>query len=138
MELFKKEENIIKTFAVFKRWEEKYEYIIELGRELPELSPQYKTSNQLIQGCQAKVWLNADIKNNLLIFYADSDALIPKGIAAVMIKIYSGSPPIEILQSKGLFISKIGFQEFLSPIRANGLLLMFKKIKIYAITFLNQ
>lgn len=135
MELLKKEDNIIKIFSLFKRWEEKYEYIINLGRELPQISNEYKTSNQLIQGCQSRVWLHTEKKDNFLFFYADSDALIPKGIAALIIKIYSGSRPIDILQSKGRFISTIGFQEFLSPIRANGILLMLKKIKLYAITY---
>lgn len=135
MKLLKKEYNIIKKFSILNGWEEKYEYIINLGRELPIYSNKYKTENQLIRGCQSKVWLHADIKNNFLIFNADSDALIPKGIAALMIKIYSESTPIEIIQSKAIFISKIGFQEFLSPIRANGILLMYKQIKLYAIAF---
>lgn len=135
MELLQKEYNIIKTFSIFTTWEEKYEYLIQLGKELPPIDNKYKTTNQLIQGCQSQVWLYAEIKNNLLIFYADSDALIPKGIVALIIQIYSGSPPIEIIKSKGIFISKIGLQDFLSPIRANGILLMLQKIKLYAINY---
>lgn len=137
MELLKKEYNIIKIFSILNTWEEKYEYLIQLGKELPSIDNKYKTTNQLIQGCQSKVWLYAEKKDNLLIFYADSDALIPKGIVALMIQIYSGSSPMEILQSKGIFISKIGLQDFLSPIRANAILLMLQKIKIYAMNYLN-
>lgn len=135
MELSKKEYNIINTFSNFNGWEEKYEYLINLGKELPKIPNEYKTENKLIKGCQSKVWLNADIKNNFLILNADSDALIPKGIAALMIKIYSGTSPMEIINSQAIFITEIGFKEFLSPIRANGILLMIKQIKLYAIAF---
>lgn len=135
MELLKKEYNIIQSFSILNGWEEKYEYLITLGKELPQFSDKYKTVNNLIRGCQSQVWLYAYIKNNFLILNADSDALIPKGIAALMIKIYSEVSPIEVIKSNPLFISKIGFQEFLSPIRANGILLMYKQIKLYAIAF---
>lgn len=138
MELSKKEYNIINTFSNFNGWEEKYEYLINLGKELPKIPNKYKTENKLIKGCQSKVWLNADIKNNFLILNADSDALIPKGIAALMIKIYSGTSPMEIINSQAIFITEIGFKEFLSPIRANGILLMIKQIKLYAIAFVKK
>lgn len=138
MELSTKEYNIINTFSTFHGWEEKYEYLITLGRDLPKIPNKYKTENRLIKGCQSKVWLHADIKNKFLILHADSDALIPKGIAALMIKIYSGASPIEVINSKAIFISEIGFKEFLSPIRANGILLMMKQIKLYAIAFVKK
>lgn len=138
MELSKKEYNIIKKFSILNGWEEKYEYLINLGQKLPKIPKKYKTEDKLIKGCQSNVWLHAYIKNNFLILNADSDALIPKGIAALMIKIYSNVSPIEIIKYQAKFISEIGLQEFLSPIRANGILLMYNKIQFYAFYFIKN
>ncbi|WP_185859810.1 SufE family protein [Blattabacterium cuenoti] len=135
MTLQDREERIKKEFSFLKNWEEKYEYLIELGRKLPKKSDKFRSEDKLIYGCQSKVWLDAKLKEKLVFFDADSDALLPKGMAALMISVYSGRSPFEIVSAKANFISEIGFQTFLSPIRANGILLFLKKIKLYAIAF---
>ncbi|WP_185881825.1 SufE family protein [Blattabacterium cuenoti] len=135
MTLQDREERIKKEFSFLKNWEEKYEYLIDLGRKLPKKSDKFRSEDKLIYGCQSKVWLDAKLKDKLVFFDADSDALLPKGMAALMINVYSGHYPFEIVSSKANFISEIGFQTFLSPIRANGMLLFLKKIKLYAIAF---
>ncbi|WP_185853255.1 SufE family protein [Blattabacterium cuenoti] len=135
MTLHKKEEIIKKKFHLLKNWEEKYEYLIDLGKKLPKKSDEFRSDEKLIHGCQSKVWLNAELKGSRIFFDADGDALLPRGMAALMIRVYSGLYPFEIIYSNANFIYEIGFQTFLSPIRANGMLLFLKKIKFYAIAF---
>ncbi|AFJ90940.1 SufE family protein [Blattabacterium sp. (Blaberus giganteus)] len=135
MTLHKKEEIIKKEFKILKNWEEKYEYLIDLGKKLSKKSPEFRSKDKLIHGCQSKVWLEAKFNGSRIFFEADSDALLPKGMAALMIRVYSGLFPFEIISSNVNFIYEIGFQTFLSPIRANGMLLFLKKIKFYAIAF---
>ncbi|WGH27234.1 MAG: SufE family protein [Candidatus Bostrichicola ureolyticus] len=135
MTLQKIEIEIIKEFEQLNNWEQKYEHLIELGKQLPKMSNQYKNVNTLIKNCQSKVWINAQLFNNIIIYKADSDALIPKGIAALMLRLYSGRHPKEIINSNNFIFSKIGFDTFLSTIRANGMLAMYKTIKLYAIAF---
>lgn len=113
-------------------WEAKYNYIIEMGKSLPTLPDTYKTDEYLIKGCQSRVWLKAEKENGLLKFYADSDALIPKGIIALLLKLVNSQPPEEITKYNFDIINKIGLQEHLSPTRANGLVSMIKYIKQYA------
>ncbi|WP_185864390.1 SufE family protein [Blattabacterium cuenoti] len=136
MTLQKREEIIKKEFEVLNNWEEKYEYLIDLGRKLPKKPKEFRTDDKLINGCQSKVWLEAKLKNDFRIsFDADSDALLPRGMVAIIIRLYSELFPFEIIYSNTNLISQIGFQTFLSPIRANGILLFIKKIKFYAIAF---
>ncbi|AWU39689.1 SufE family protein [Blattabacterium punctulatus] len=135
MTLQNKEEKIKKEFLLLKNWEEKYEYIIDLGKNLPKKSNIFRSEDKLIHGCQSNIWLEAKLKGVRIFFDADSDALLPRGMAAIMIRIYSGHFPFEIISYKANFISEIGFRTFLSPIRANGILLFLKKIKFYAIAF---
>ncbi|WP_185859223.1 SufE family protein [Blattabacterium cuenoti] len=133
MTLHKKEEIIKKEFHILKNWEEKYEYLIDLGKELPKQPDEFRSDEKLIHGCQSKIWLDAKLKGSRIFFDADGDALLPRGMASLMIRVYSGLFPFEIIYSNTNFIYEIGFQTFLSPIRANGMLLFLKKIKIYAI-----
>ncbi|WP_185865935.1 SufE family protein [Blattabacterium cuenoti] len=134
MNLYKKEEIIKKEFHLLKNWEEKYEYLIDLGKKLPKKPDEFRSDEKLIYGCQSKVWLDAELKGSRIFFDADGDALLPRGMAALMVRVYSGLFPFEIIYSNTTnFIHEIGFQTFLSPIRANGMLLFLKKIKIYAI-----
>ncbi|WP_185857242.1 SufE family protein [Blattabacterium cuenoti] len=135
MNLHKKEEIIKKEFKILKNWEEKYEYLIDLGKKLSNKSPIFRSEDKLIHGCQSKVWLEAKFNESRIFLDADSDALLPRGMAALMIRVYSGLFPFEIICSNANFIYEIGFQTFLSPIRANGMFLFLKKIKFYAIAF---
>lgn len=135
MTLHKKEEIIKKEFQILQNWEEKYEYLIDLGKKLSKKSSRFRSEDKLIHGCQSKVWLEAKFNGSRIFFEADSDALLPKGMAALMIRVYSGLFPFEIISSNANFIYEIGFQTFLSPIRANGMFLFLKKIKFYAIAF---
>ena len=130
--------DIISEFSLFEDWMEKYEYIIELGKSLPLIDPKFKTDDNLIKGCQSKVWMHAEIKNNNVLFYADSDAIITKGIIAILIRVFSNQNPKNILESDTKFIDEIGLKEHLSPTRANGLVSMIKQIKIYALAFKNK
>jgi len=127
------QEEIIKEFSVFTDWVDKYSYIIELGRNLEKMPEELKTEENLIRGCQSKVWLSAEYKNGKLYFKADSDALVTKGLISLLIKIFSGKTPKEILDSNLYFIEKIGLSNHLSPTRSNGLLAMIDKIKAYAL-----
>lgn len=124
---------IIDEFSFFDDWEQRYEYLIELGKDLKPLPDELKTKDKIIKGCQSTVWLNAKIENNKIVFEADSDAILPKGLAALLVRIYNHQKPEDILTSNTDFIQKIGLQEFLSPTRANGLLAMIKQFKFYAI-----
>src|SRR5699024_7502011 len=115
------QQNIIKEFTAFYDWTERYKHLIALGRELDELDEQYKTEENLVRGCQSQVWLHSELKNGTIIFKADSDAAITKGLVALMVRFYSERTPEEILQAAPIFIKKIGLQEHLSPTRSNGL-----------------
>ena len=123
---------------MFNDWTEKYEYIIDLGKSLPIINDTFKTSANTIKGCQSKVWLYAEYINNKLIFTADSDAIITKGIIAILIRVFSNQSPKDIVDAKADFIEKIGLKQHLSPTRANGLSSMIKQIKLYAVGYLNK
>ncbi|MDO5510116.1 MAG: SufE family protein [Weeksellaceae bacterium] len=129
------QQEIIEEFQFIDDWQERYEHLIALGREMPPMPEEVKDNSKLVKGCQSNVWMDAKLEDNLLKFTADSDAILPKGIAALLVRIYSGQSPENILQSNESFISEIGLQEFLSPTRANGLLAMIKQIKFYAIAY---
>ena len=130
--------DIISEFSLFEDWMEKYEYIIELGKSIPLINPKFKVDDNLIKGCQSKVWIHAELKDNNVFFSADSDAIITKGIIAILIRVFSNQQPKNILESDTKFIDKIGLKEHLSPTRANGLVSMIKQIKIYALAFKNK
>mgnify|MGYP000518196288 FL=1 len=123
---------------MFNDWTEKYEYIIDLGKSLPVINDAFKTSDNTIKGCQSKVWLYAEYINNKLIFTADSDAIITKGIVAILIRVFSNQSPKDIVDAKTDFIEKIGLKQHLSQTRANGLSSMIKQIKLYAVGYLNK
>lgn len=127
------QEEIVEEFAMFDDWMERYEYMIELGKSIPVIENQYKTDNNLIKGCQSKVWLHSKLENNKIKFSADSDAIITKGIIAVLLRVFNDQAPKEILEAKMDFIDEIGLKEHLSPTRANGLVSMIKQIKLYAL-----
>ena len=127
------QDNIIEEFSVFDDWMDKYALLIEMGNELPPLDPQYKTNNNLIEGCQSRVWLQADYENGNVIFRGDSDAVIVKGIVHLLIQVLSGHTPDEILAADLYFIEAIGLKEHLSPTRSNGLVAMLKQMKLYAL-----
>lgn len=129
------QQGLINEFNLFDSWEQRYEYVIELGKSLPEMPEKDKTQDKLIKGCQSQVWLTTRSENGKLFFEADSDAILPRGIAAMLVRIYSGQPIKDILKSDENFIEEIGLQEFLTPTRANGLLAMIKQIKYYAIAY---
>ena len=129
---------IISEFDMFNDWTEKYEYIIDLGKSLPVINDAFKTSDNTVKGCQSKVWLYAEYINNKLIFTADSDAIITKGIIAVLIRVFSNQSPKDIVDAKADFIEKIGLKQHLSQTRANGLSSMIKQIKLYAVGYLNK
>lgn len=126
---------IVDEFSFFDDWEERYEYLIELGKSLKALPEEAKTDDKIIKGCQSSVWLDAELDGDKINFFADSNAILPKGIAALLVRMYNGQTPKEILDSDTEFINEIGLSEFLSPTRANGLLAMVKQFKFYAIAF---
>lgn len=129
------QDEIIEEFAEFTEWMDKYQMLIDLGNDLDGLDAEYKNEQNLIDGCQSRVWLQCDIKDGKLVFTADSDALITKGIIALLIRVVSGHTPKEILDTDLYFIERIGLHQHLSPTRSNGLLSMVKKIKAYALAF---
>lgn len=133
-----KQQEIIDEFAVYDDWMDKYEYIIELGKDLPVIDPALKTNDRLIEGCQSKVWLDASCSNGIMHFTADSDAIIAKGIIALLIRVLNEESAEDIVKSDLRFISEIGLQEHLSPTRANGLASMVKKIKMNALNALTN
>lgn len=135
MSIEEKQKEIVEEFAFLGDWEQKYEYIIDLGKELKGMPDEKKTDNNLIKGCQSKVWIDARFEDGKLYFNADSDGILPKGIVSLLVSIYSGHGTQEILDSDFKFIEEIGLQEFLSPSRANGLMAMTKQIKFYAVAF---
>lgn len=132
------QDEIIEEFSLFDEWMDKYEHIIELGKDLPIIAEQYKTEENLIKGCQSRVWLHAELVNENIVFTADSDAIITKGIIALMIRVFSNHSPKEIADSDLYFIDQVGLQEHLSPTRSNGLVAMIKQIKMYAIVYSSQ
>lgn len=129
------EEEIIESFSLFDTWEEKYEYIIDLGKKLPELDDKYKLPENIIKGCQSTVWLVADYDDGKIFFKADSDAVIVKGLVSMLIEVLSGHAPDEILNSKLDFIREIGMMNHLAQTRSNGLLAMVKQMKNYALVY---
>ena len=132
------QEEIVEEFSLFDDWMQRYEYMIELGKSLPLIDPEYKTEDNIIKGCQSKVWIHADLEGDKLVFTADSDAIITKGIIAILIRVFSNQHPDAILGAGTSFIDKIGLKEHLSPTRANGLVSMIKQLKMYAIAFKTQ
>lgn len=133
-----KQQELIDEFAIYDDWMEKYEYIIELGKELPLIDAEKRTNDRLIEGCQSKVWLDASEKDGKIYFTADSDAIITKGIIGLLIRVFDGEPAEEIAKADLQFISEIGLQEHLSPTRANGLANMVKRIKMLALKALSK
>jgi cysteine desulfuration protein SufE len=131
------QEEIIEDFKMFEDWMQKYEYLIDLGKDLAPIKEQYKTEDSLIKGCQSRVWLHAEHNEGKIIYTADSDAIMTKGIVAILISVLSNQTPKDITTAKLDFINVIGLKEQLSPTRANGLLSMIKKMKLYAIAFNN-
>lgn len=129
------QDEVIDEFSNFNDWMDKYQLLIDLGSEQPPLDEQYKTEQNLIDGCQSRVWLQADFIDGKIIFQAESDALIVKGIIALLIKVVSGHTPDEILDADLYFIDRIGLKEHLSPTRSNGLLAMVKQMRMYALAF---
>lgn len=129
------QDEIIEEFTGFDDWLDRYQLLIDLGNEQEPLPEEYKTDNNLIEGCQSRVWLQADVIDGKVIFRAESDALIVKGIVALLIKVYSGHTPDEILASEPYFVEAIGLKEHLSPTRSNGLVAMIKQMRLYALAF---
>ncbi len=129
------QEELVEEFSMFDDWMDRYEYMISLGKSLPKIAEQYKTEDNLIKGCQSKVWLHATFLDNKLIFTADSDAIITKGIIAILISVFTNQSPAAILAAKTDFIDEIGLKEHLSPTRANGLVSMIKQLKMYAMAY---
>lgn len=132
------QQEIISEFSFFGEWMEKYEYLIELGKSLPLIDEQYKTEDHLIRGCQSRVWLHAGLHNGKVVFTADSDAVITKGIIALLIRVLSNQTPEDIAGAELHFIDTIDLKEHLSPTRSNGLVSMIKQMKYYAIAFQKQ
>ena len=129
------QDEIIAEFNDFDDWLDRYQLLIDLGGEQEPLPAEYKTDNNLIEGCQSRVWLQADYVDGKVIFSAESDAMIVKGIVSLLIKVYSGHTPDEILASEPYFVEAIGLKEHLSPTRSNGLLAMIKQMRLYALAF---
>ena len=130
--------DIIEEFSMFDDWEERYQYMIDLGKDLPLIEAQYKTDSNIIKGCQSKVWVHAELKDDKIFFTADSDAIITKGIIAILIRVFSNQRPKDIIEANTDFIEKIGLKDHLSPTRANGLVSMIKQLKMYAIAYQTQ
>ena len=126
---------IVDEFSMFDDWMQRYEYIIELGKALPLIDEKFKTEENIIKGCQSKVWLQGEEKEGKIVFTADSDAILTKGIIAILIRVFSNQKPVAILEANTDFIDEIGLKEHLSPTRANGLVSMIKQIKMYALAF---
>lgn len=132
------QEEIIDEFSMFDDWMQRYEYMIDLGKSLPLIAPELKTEEYIIKGCQSKVWVHAHLDGDNICFTADSDAIITKGIIAILIRAFSGQTPQDIVNADTTFIDKIGLKEHLSPTRANGLVSMIKQIKLYAVAYSTQ
>lgn len=132
------QDDIIDEFSMFEDWEERYQYMIDLGKTLPLIDKQFKTDNNIIKGCQSKVWVHAEMDTDKVVFTADSDAIITKGIIAILIRVFSNQNPKDIIEADTDFIDDIGLKEHLSPTRANGLVSMIKQLKMYAIAYQTQ
>lgn len=132
------QQEIINDFEMFDDWMQRYEYMIDLGKDLPLIDEKYKTDKNIITGCQSKVWVHAQMEDDKLNFTADSDAIITKGIIAILIRAFSGQHPADILEANTDFIDKIGLKEHLSITRANGLVSMIKQLKMYAVAYQTQ
>lgn len=135
MELNDIQDIIISDFSEFEDWMDKYNFLIELGRDLPVIDPKHKTKDFLIEGCQSKVWLFPEFDGKVINFTADSDAIITRGIVSLLIKVLSGRTPVEIMNADLYFIDRIGLRQNLSPTRSNGLLSMVKQMKLYAMAY---
>ena len=135
MGIIEVQNEIINEFSLFEDWMQRYEYMIELGKSIELIDYSKKIDSNLIKGCQSKLWLHAELNNNKLIFKADSEAIITKGIAAVLLRVFSNQTPEDILNANLDFVDKIGLKEHLSPTRANGLISMIKQIKYYALAY---
>lgn len=135
MQIKEIQDEIVDEFSMFDDWMQRYEYIIELGKSLPLIEEKYKTEDNIIKGCQSKVWVHGEEQNGNIVFTADSDAILTKGIIAILIRVFSNQKPKAILEANTDFIDKIGLKEHLSPTRANGLVSMIKQIKMYALGF---
>lgn len=133
-----KQEEIIDEFSMFDDWMQRYEYMIDLGKSLPLIDEKYKTDDNIIKGCQSRVWVKADYQDDKVVFKADSDAIITKGIVAILIRVFSGQKPEDIVQADTQFIDEIGLKEHLSPTRANGLVSMIKQLKAYALAYMSK
>ncbi len=129
------QEEIIEEFSVFDDWMDKYSYLIEIGNDLEDFEEENRLENNLIEGCQSKVWLHAEMKDGQIFYTADGDAIIVKGIVALLVKVLSGRTPDEILNNELTFVEKIGLKEHLSPTRSNGLVAMIKQMRLYALAY---
>ncbi len=129
------QEEIVDEFSMFDDWMERYEHLIALGKSLPLIESQYKTDENIIKGCQSKVWVHGELQADKVVFTADSDAILTKGLVALLLRVFSNRKPQEILDANTKFIDDIGLKEHLSPTRANGLLSMVKQLKLYALAF---
>lgn len=132
------QEEIVDEFSMFDDWMQKYEYIIDMGKSLPLIDEKYKVDHNIIKGCQSKVWVHAELEGDRLVFTADSDAIITKGIIAVLVRAFSNQKPQDIIDADTNFIDEIGLKEHLSPTRANGLVSMIKQLKLYAVAYQTQ
>lgn len=135
MTLSRAQQELVDEFAMFTDWQDRYEHLIELGKDLPLIAPKHKTDDNLVRGCQSRVWLSAEPKEDRVHFTADSDAMITKGIVALLVRVYNDRTPQEILGASTEFIDKIGLREHLSPNRANGLSAMLDQMKRYALAY---
>jgi cysteine desulfuration protein SufE len=138
MEIKDIQAEIVDEFSMFDDWDERFQYVIDLGKSLPIIDSKYKTEENTIKGCQSKVWLHAEESHGKIVFTADSDAIITKGIIAILIRAFSNQEAIAILEADTKFIDEIGLKDQLSPTRANGLVSMIKQIKMYALAFNSQ
>lgn len=132
------QDEIIEEFSVFDEWLDKYEYLIGLGNGLEKMDPAHRTDNYLIKGCQSRVWIDARLENGKMYFTADSDAIITKGIIALLIRVLNGRTPREVLDTELYFVDRIGLKENLSPTRSNGLLAMIKQMRLFALAFASK
>lgn len=135
MDIIEVQDSIIEEFSVFDDWMDKYNLLIEYGKDLPAIDPKFKVKDYLIEGCQSKVWLHPSFNGDIISFTADSDAIITRGIVGLLIRVLSGHTPEEILSAELYFIDKIGLRQNLSPTRSNGLLSMVRQMKLYAMAF---
>lgn len=135
MTINERQEEVIEEFEMFEDWMDKYEYLISLGKELPLIAADKKLDENIIKGCQSRVWLAAELENEKIQFTADSDAIITKGIISLMIRVLTDISPKEIMETELYFIDKVGLKEHLSPTRSNGLVSMVKQMKMYAIAY---